>query len=120
MEIFTTYILPVLSSVISGIVAYIVAEKKAQSEIEKLFLTQDYEEKNAMQKAYSDLTVAIDIYCSRYTGFAKEKVLKAYADFAPIAPKKCKPLLSKIIIAIEQYRTEELKVLSLQLTRTFL
>ncbi len=101
-------LLPTIGVILSAIISYFVANKKAKSEIEKVKLQFNREDRIDFENSYNLFLKGITEYISDNNMPARVEFLKGYSSFLSKAPAEFYPHLRKLDDLYHFYNQNEL------------
>ena len=102
---------PIITVVISAIISFVVSRISAKSEIKKLTLANEREDKKQYEELLSDLMRETEKFCLFNSGYSKLESIKTNAKLIAYAPKEVIPVLKEMDIALSNENTGKIKEL---------
>lgn len=92
--------LPSIGVIVSALLSFMVARSKTKSEIKKVLLEFDREDKRLEKQAFSEFMRATESYCKFKTPPNRTNAIKATADYLVYAPATHISLLKEMDAAL--------------------
>lgn len=97
----TATLTPIITIIISSVISFFIAKHQTKSEIKKLIMSYNREDKQCLNDAYAELMVKTKEHCDIMCRDSLYAAILANSKLLAVAPKQFQPLLMKMDEALQ-------------------